>query len=441
MLGYTIDELNKGYRKKEYSPYEIAKYYLDRIEQDRLTNSFIDVFPKRVLSQSLSISTEINSIYDKLYGIPLSYKDSIDIEGELTTNGSIVHSGKKSKLSARVVDILESKKSITLGKNNMHEFSTGVTSENKFYGDVINPLNTQITAGGSSSGSASAVAAGLTMASICTDTSGSTRIPAACCGVLGMKPTYQIGTMHSITPISNTLDHIGIIAKNVEDMSIITAPIITSRMPVFSKDNLRDINVGIDFSYFDNNVDIEISQMMKKVINELIELGAQIKEVNLDFFNDIVPYSRVIGTSEAAYLHKDMYRKYSGQFDNQLFKTIEKGKSILAENYIEALHQQRICKELLEIQFQEVHVILTPTMPLVTPEITRIQNWDKNEDIGDCMVRYTQPFNITGNPALSLPTKHIVKNIPQSIQIIAKHNKEHQLFEIGKILEREYIMR
>lgn len=436
-MGYTINELNKGYIEKEYSPYEIAKYHLDKIKNDTFTNSFIDVFSERALKQSQKLSSNIKSIPDKLYGIPLTYKDSIDIAGKVTTNGSAAHSDTKSKLSSRVVGILEGASSVTLGKNNMYEFATGVTSENKFYGDVINPLNSRITAGGSSSGSASAVAAGLTIASICTDTSGSARIPAACCGVVGLKPTFKREIMKQITPISNTLDHIGIIAKNVRDVSIVASPIIASENPSFSKVNLEGIKIGIDLSYFDNNIDIEISRMMKIVISELMELGAQVKEINLDFFNGVVPYARVIGTSEAAYLHEELYKKYSGKFDSQLFKTVNKGKDILAKTYIEALNQQRICRGLLDAEFKKVNVILTPTMPLITPEITRIQEWDTKESIGDCMVRYTQPFNITGNPALTIPTKYVVKGVPQSVQIIARHNDENQLFKVGEILENK----
>jgi aspartyl-tRNA(Asn)/glutamyl-tRNA(Gln) amidotransferase subunit A len=320
----------------------------------------------------------------------------------------------------------------------MHEFSAGVTSDNSFYGNVVNPLNSKVTAGGSSSGSAAAVAAGLVVGSICTDTSGSTRIPAACCGVVGFKPTYNSNMMEGITPISSTLDHIGIIAGSVNDARTIATPIVNANGP--QRKSLSGIRIGVDRSYFGNNIDSQIDEMMDAVINGFVESGAEATEVDLSFFDGTVPSARVIGTSEVSYFHQKLFKEYGEEFDNQLFISVEKGMEIPAIKYIEALHKQKFCKGKLTEKFQEVDVILTPTMPIVTPEIKRIQDWSMEESIGDCMVRYTQPFNITGNPALSISSRYVINGIPQSFQMVAKHNAENLLFDLGKMYENEFIL-
>ena len=432
----TIKNLIEGYERRQFTPSEILDDHLRNIKSNKNINSFITVLEKRSERQATNLKMQDLTNDKALFGIPISYKDSIDIIGTKTTNGSAVPVKKVAKKNAKIVEILEMLGSITVGKNNLHEFSTGVTSENAYYGNVINPLNRKYTAGGSSGGSAASVAAGLVTAAIGTDTSGSVRIPAACCGVPSIKLTYNPELLHGVTPMSHTLDHIGVIANSVEDLSKISTQ-LSSKMEKANHENLNQVKIGIDLGYFSENVDKKIDEMMRLSVNKFNDLGVQIVKIDLSYFADIVSFSRIIGTTEASFHHQKLFDEFSNEYDNHLFETVKAGRSIKAHSYLEALLKKSYWTKKINQEFDSVDLILTPLMPITIPTLDRIKNWNNSESIEDCMVRYTQPFNMTGHPAISLLSGYQTGLMNQSIQLISQHNKESLLFDIAKLYEEK----
>ena len=240
VINKSIREIINGYRDKEFSPVEILEEYVKQIKtHNPKLNAFITVNEEKAFQQAARSARKIldNEDIGLLEGIPISYKDSIDTKGIVTTSGSSIHKNRVPENNALVVQLLQAEGAVNLGKTNMFEFGFGITSKNPFFGDIGNPWNDSVTAGGSSGGSAVAVAANLCMGSIGTDTGGSIRVPSSCCGVVGLKPTHNLINTHGIS-LSNTIDHIGPIARNVEDLAIIMEAI--TKKP-FEKKCIPDI--------------------------------------------------------------------------------------------------------------------------------------------------------------------------------------------------------
>lgn len=434
----SIKNLVEGYKKKLFSPTEITEWYLKRISKlDPGIHSYITVTEDIALQQAKKAEKKIKSgIVGDLLGVPISYKDSIDTKGILTTNGSKIDDKRIPNENAAIVTLLEQEGTVLLGKNNMYEYATGVVSENPYFGDIVNPWNHNKTAGGSSGGSAVAIAANLSLGSIGTDTSGSIRVPAACCGVIGIKPTYKLMNMKGMMPLSWTLDHAGVIASNIEDTAIILqrltgVPYVKTCLP-----KLAGIRIGIPTHYFNENLDIEVKEMYERSIQHLADLGAILVEVDTSFLEDVVEVSRTIGTSEIGVVHQENIASNGHQYSEDMKKTFEKSRIISAFDYINALQKRLEWSRKLSELFSQVNVIVTPTMPIVTPDIAAEKGVIENESLGDCMVRYTNVFNITGHPALSLPADRTGQGAPLGLQLISDYNREDYLIRVGYAYEQ-----
>ncbi|MFD1387207.1 amidase [Oceanobacillus sp. FSL W7-1293] len=441
-MGFTINDLLDGYQKRKYTPVEVIKEYIQKIkEKDSNLHSYITLMEERALEQANKIEAlQANKEKMRLYGIPISFKDAIDILEFPTTNGSKIDATNIAKSNAEIVDTLEATGCITLGKNNMSEYAADVTSKNKHFGDVLNPLNKKRIAGGSSSGSAVSVAAGLCVGSIGTDTSGSVRIPAACCGVVGIKPTSGLIAMKGVTALSWTLDHIGAIANNIEDAKYLIENTIDTKYRPFDYENgLKNIKIGLPNVYFNEYNDRFTDSMIELVIKNLKQLGAQIKKVDVSFLNDdMVRLSRTIGTSEMTVIHNDKYKIYKDQYSEELIQTFKRGNEILAIDYLNALKTRKEWKRKMESVLKEVDIMITPTMPILPPYIDEeiVFKGGEDENIGDFMVRYTSPFNFTGHPALTLPSGMKEDGLSVGFQMIAGYYREDILFQAGKVYEQ-----
>ncbi|WP_017798087.1 amidase [Oceanobacillus kimchii] len=441
-MGFSIEELLEGYKRRTYSPIEITNNYLKRIkEMDTTLHSYITLMEERALEQAEKVeATWKNREKMNLYGIPTSFKDAIDIAGFPTTNGSKIDKNNIAKSNAEVVNVLEVSGCITLGKNNMSEYAADVTSKNEHFGNVLNPLNKNRTAGGSSSGSAVSVAAELSIGSIGTDTSGSVRVPAACCGVVGVKPTTGLIGMKGVMPLSWTLDHIGVIANNIDDTKYLMEALTGTKYGKFDdKNGLNDVKIGLPNVYFNEFNDNTTNLMMEMMINHLVKLGAQLKNVDVSFLNnDSLKLSRTIGTSEITVGHNEKYTLHKQSYNEGLVQTFKKGNNILAFEYLNALKTREEWKFKMDSLLKEVDIMITPTMPILPPYIHEEQvfNGKEYEAIGDYMVRNTSPFNFTGHPALTMPSGMKEDGVSLGFQMITSYYREDLLFKTGRIYEQ-----
>jgi aspartyl-tRNA(Asn)/glutamyl-tRNA(Gln) amidotransferase subunit A len=434
----TIKELMEGYKNKLFSPIEITKWYIDRIKKvDPIIHSYITITEESAFYQAEQAEKKmISGDLRGLLGVPISYKDSIDTKDILTTNGSVIDKERIPNKNAEVVTILEQSGSILLGKNNMYEYAFGITSENPFFGDTVNPWNGNKTAGGSSSGSAAAVAANLSLGSIGTDTAGSIRVPAACCGVVGLKPTYNLISMKGMTPLSWTLDHAGPIARNVEDTAIIMQALTDKPYTTACSDDLAGMCIGLPKHYFNEIIDSEVKRLYEKAIQQLYDLGAVIVEVDTSFLTDVINLARVLGTSEVGFVHKERIQSSLHMYSQDAQHT--KSRGITAFEYITALKKrEELIRKVSDI-FAVVDVMITPATPVTTSDVktNQVTIDDMTESIGDCMIRYTSLFNITGHPALSVPAGLTQEGIPVGLQFIAGHYREDLLFRAANSYEQ-----
>lgn len=444
VLNKSIKEIINGYRDKEFSPVEIVQEYLNQTKTlNPKLNAFITINEKKAIQQAEKSEKKIMAGEDlgALEGIPISYKDSIDTKGIVTTNGSAIHKDRVPDSNAYVVKILQAEGAVNVGKTNMFEFGFGITSKNSFYGDIINPWNGNVTAGGSSGGSAVAVAANLCMGSIGTDTAGSIRVPSSCCGVVGLKPTHNLINMQGI-PLSNTLDHLGPIARNVGDLASIMEAI--TKRP-FGKDcngDIRGMRIGVPKQYFNDQMDSNVMKYYYNAISTLENLGAVIIEIDVPVNEDPRKLAHIIATSEVGYVHQELIQSSLHQYSLGAKKTFEKSRSISAHAYIDGLHKRvQKTREIAQL-FESVDIIVTPTIPVAPTNVEQVDLLVAGElvSVEECFIRYTCLFNITGHPALSIPCGLYNNTIPIGLQLIANHHREDLLIKTAYSFEQSSLL-
>ena len=285
MKNLTIQEMKAGFSNKDFSPVEVTRYYLKRIEDFTELNAFITVTSEQALKQA-SIAEQKYLAGEQtgiLEGIPISYKDNLYTKGVRTTNGSKIDESFIPDVDAGIVTRLHREGAINLGKLNMHEYAFGITSNNPFYGAVKNPWNTEYTPGGSSGGSAVAVALSLGAASIGTDTAGSIRIPAASTGIVGLKPTHGLIDATNVTHISWTLDHIGPLTKNMSDLGIMMDAMTGDTYSDSLTRDIRGLRVGVPNNYFNELIESNTAKLYTEALENLEKLGAILIEIDIPF--------------------------------------------------------------------------------------------------------------------------------------------------------------
>ncbi|RIN10659.1 amidase [Staphylococcus xylosus] len=422
---HSIKELLNLYKSNQLIPKNVVFDYIDNIINNDSYNTFITITQNKALE-------DIENHSKKNFLIPISIKDIYDIKGYPTSNGYLYHKNDIACTSSTMVKTLEEKGFLIVGKNNLTTYSTSVTSKNSIYGDVINPKNKYLTAGGSSSGSAVAVASNMVPCALGSDTSGSTRIPASCCGIVGLKPTYDKSNTTDMTPISQTLDHVGFLTRDVKDIEILFA-----KLNNISTTFKRKINIGVPLNYFSDNIDSEINDMMEEVYSNFKDIGFSLLPIDTSFLNnqDLITISRNIGTPEMAIYHT----KYINQklYPSYLKELFLKSKNITSIDYLKAMDDRLKLKNKFNKIFKKIDVLLTPTMPIKVPKTSEKNKFynGSNYDIENIMIKYTTVFNLTGHPAMTIPSGYILDNVSQGIQLIAPYNREHLLFDVARSYE------
>lgn len=443
MKNLTIRELKAHYQNKEFSPVEVTNYYLERINQNQDLNTYITVCAEQALKQAeiaekRFLADELTGV---LEGIPLSYKDNLYTKGIRTTSGSKIEENFIPDTDAGAFRILQREGAVNLGKTNLHEYAFGITSNNPFYGPVRNPWNREYTPGGSSGGSGAAVAASLCAASIGTDTGGSVRIPAASCGVVGLKPTYNLVDATGVTNISWSIDHVGPLTRNVDDLAIMMEALTGLSYSENLQEDIRGLRVGVPSSYFNEHIDKESLSLYKQALDNLESLGAVLIDIDVPFAAEDLALVFTLAIAEAGFVHENSFHHAIDQFGADVRAAVEASRSFSALDYIKALKRKAEITEQFENLFKQIDVLATPTLPDTAQKIgvDEFEIAGRREPTFDAMIRYPSVFNLTGHPALSIPIGLTEKGLPAGLQLAAASFNEKTLIRAGYAYEQSFL--
>ena len=466
----SLADIQERLIKKEISLVQICQEYIKRIKSST-SNAFIEVFEEEALSKAEEIQKKvIDNNFGLLTGIFVWLKDNICYKDHKLTASSKMLEGFKSLFSATAVEKILNEDAIILGRLNCDEFAMGSSNENSIYGPVKNPIDEKKVPGGSSGGSAAAVAEGLCNIALGSDTGGSIRQPASFCGVIGMKPTYGRISRNGLIAYGSSFDQIGVFSKNIQDANILVHVMsgsdefdstVSSKEPSNKKIKIpnKKFNFGIPDEYLKfEGLDIEIKNKLMSIIENLKEDGHKVEILKFPFLKYLVPTYYVITTAEASSnlarydgAHfgfrsnnsKDINSTYentrSEGFGMEVKRRIMLGNFVLSSGYYDAYFTKaqkvrRLIKTKTEEMLQNNDVLILPTAPSTAFNIGEIKDPIKMylQDI------FTVHANITGAPAISLPIGTHSNNLPFGIQIMANSLKENTLFEVSSLLMEKY---
>jgi len=454
LCNLEIVELAPLLRDRQVSPVELTESYLDRIARlDPQLNSYIRVMPDEARAAAREAELEIarGTWRGPLHGVPLGIKDLFDVAGVPTTMGSQILRHNVPTRDATVVERLKTAGAVILGKQNLHEFAFGITSENPHYGVVRNPWDLDRVPGGSSGGTAAAVAAGLCAAGMGSDTGASIRAPASFCGTVGLKPTYGRVSRAGALPLAWSLDHAGPLARSVADCALVLQAIagFDSRDPGSSSEPVPDfaadldrgvggLRLGIPREYFFDIVEPEVRRLFDLAIAALEGLGAQVEEVSLPHVEHAQVAGNVIMSSEAAAWHATWLRERPGDYGADVLQRIRGGLLVRATEYLHSQQMRALIQQDFAAAFERVQVVLSPTVPLVAPPIghTLEPGGPLNVVPRSIANRTTVPCNLTGMPAISVPCGFSQPDgLPVGLQIMGPAFTEPLILRVAAAYE------
>lgn len=383
-------------------------------------NAFITITADSALAEAGQSEKEIQhgDWRGPLHGIPIGLKDLIDTAGVRTTAGSSVFRNRVPTEDAEVVKRLTVAGAVLIGKHNLHEFAYGGSSLISYFGPVRNPVNPDFMAGGSSGGSAAAVATGMCYGAIGTDTAGSIREPAALCGVVGLKPSYGLVSVSGIIPLSVSLDHAGPIVRAVEDTAIlldaVTGKANASNYQQCLHEGLQKLAIGLPRKYFFEDLDDEVASAVERAIEVLKALGCSVREIHLPVSTD-----RTLQAAESYAYHRDRVTTSPQLYDPETLRRIRSGEDITEDQYHQA--KRNLLKSRAEIvePFREVDVVVMPTTPIPAPRVSDlVKDRALLRPAELLLLRNTRPVNVWGLPAISVPCGFTSQSLPIGLQIV-----------------------
>ena len=460
----TLLETSRLIRSRDLSPVELTEGFYERIDRLNSTlNAYLTLAREQALASARSAEEEIlNGRYrGPLHGIPFSIKDNLATQGIRTTAGSKVLRDWIPDFDATVVKKLKEAGAIILGKTNMDEWALGGSTTNPHYGPTRNPWDTQRIAGGSSGGSGAAVAAGMCMASIGTDSAMSVRNPASICGIVGLKATY--GRVSRFGGVQGTggfsTDHCGILAKNVRDSALILEVIagqdpldpLSSPVPVDSYSDCfepvtKGLKIGVLKGYYDDILVDEVKQVFEEAAQEFELLGMKIQEVSIPHMDLFPAIRNCTSRAENVSSHLPYLRTRPRDYGPRALQAYIAALLIPAEAYITAQRVRRIlCQEFEEV-LEEVQALLVPTVATPTPSIEEFHRGimevngtpiELQDGRGPLNSLCTSPFNVTGLPAISIPCGFSSSGLPLGLQVVGNAFEESVVLGIAHAYERK----
>ena len=462
MFDKTVAELSAALKAKKVSSVELTQGYLDRINRYKDLNAFISVDPEKSLSQARAADERLaKGQGGPLTGIPIAQKDIFCADGWRTTCGSKMLSNFIAPYNATVIEKFNAAGAVTLGKTNMDEFAMGSSNETSYYGAVQNPWDAKAVPGGSSGGSAAAVAARLAPAATGTDTGGSIRQPAALCGITGIKPSYGRVSRYGMIAFASSLDQGGPMTRSAEDAALLLNAMcgfdlrdstsVDQPAPDFTaslNNSIKGLRIGLPKEYFGEGLSGDVAKVVEAAIAEYKKLGAEVVEISLPNSKLAIPCYYVLAPAEASsnlarfdgvrYGHRaseykdlnDMYCKTRAQgFGAEVKRRILIGTYVLSAGYYDAYYLQaqrlrRLITDDFNRAFEQCDVILGPTTPTTAFNLGAKKDDPVAMYLSDI---YTISVNLAGLPGMSIPVGFGADNRPVGLQLIGKYFDEARL--------------
>ena len=452
----SLGEAAELVRRKKVSPVELTQACLARIAKLNPTlNAFITVTADAALAQAREAEAEVKrgKWRGPLHGIPLALKDLFDTAGVRTTAASALFKDRVPTEDAEVVRRLKAAGAVLVGKTNMHEFAYGGTSVTSYFGAVHNPWDPGHIAGGSSGGSAAAVAAELCYGALGSDTAGSIRLPAAFCGVPGLKPTYGLVSTRGVIPLSWSLDHVGPMTRTVADAAVLLQAIAgydaaeTSSeqiaIPDYSaavRGKVSSMRLGVPRDFFFAGLDPEIDAAVKEALAVLGKLTASVRDITLPADAQASGQEKLraaVRSAEAYAYHAEYVTKTPELYQAETLGRLRADREIGTITYIQARNELARIRRNFGRAFESVDAMVTPTTPVSPPTIAEvISNSTKAVEFTVINIRNTSPFDVYGVPTISIPCGFTAAGLPIGLQISGPHGAEATVLRIAHAYEQ-----
>ena len=433
----SIAEIASLLRGRSLSARELVHSALIRAESRADLNAFTLIMRERALADAAAADAALAAgrYPGPLHGIPITVKDLVDVAGTPTTSGSKVPP-RVPAADAPIVRRLREAGAILIAKTNLHEFAFGTTSDETAFGAVRHPLDPTRSPGGSSGGSAVAVLEGIGFGSVGTDTGGSIRIPAAACGVVGLKPTFGELPCAGVVPLSTTLDHVGPLARSVADASL-----LFQAMKGSSVQSIAPAGGGLTFavprSYFFDALDAGVRSCVERALARVREAGYAVRDSTIDGAGHTPEVYLHICLPEASCYHAAGLARHPDSYSPGVRLRLEMGRYILAEDYVRAMRLRAELTAAVDLALERCDALLLPTLPIPAPPIgsATVDVDGVQAPVRATMLSRTQLFNITGHPAIALPAGTAADGLPRSMQVVGHRGRTERLLEIAAALE------
>ncbi len=455
----NLTEVASGIAERAFSSVEVTQASLDRLTtRGRALNCVVncDVDAGLAAARHADAALSAGEKFGLLHGVPLAHKDAFYRAGRISACGSRILSDHIPEQTATVLERLDAAGALDIAQLNMTEFATGapVFGHNRITGTPCNPWNTAYGVGGSSSGPAAAVAARLVPGALASDTGGSIRIPASCCGVVGIKPTYGRVSRYGAMPLAFSFDHPGVITRTIADCALMLE-VIAGRDPrdptsddlpvpdyrAALEGGVKGLRMGVPEDYFYDYVEDEIGRVLEASVAVFSKAGADIVQIRMPAaLAGSVDRHRVIFQAEAASFHREWIERRANEYGPWTRQRIEPGLKLSALDYIAAQqYRDALLQEFRAVVFDKADVLFAPVVPIPVPTLTESDpdNLDDYQDLSNRVSHGTRPINFLGLPALSVPAGFDTNGLPVGFQLIGQPFDETTLFRVGRAYERE----
>ena len=437
----SINELNKLYIDKEISVMEARDSFIKRINKINSTyNAYLEIFDDESILDLKKAENIIDNNSSKLAGVFIGLKDLVDVKDKVTSAGSMILSKNIAKKDSKITKDFKKNNSIILGKTNLVEFAFGTLGINSNTPTCRNPWNIESVPGGSSSGSAVAVSAGMCTVAIGTDTGGSIRMPASLCGITGFKPSYGVVSRRGVLDLSWSMDHVGPMARSAEDclevMKIISGFDINDKYSYKISNNFFDeqkfkrenIRIAVPTNYFFEDIDLEIKNCIIAAADKFSNLGYQVDEIQIPFVEDGRKINVGVLLPEALSIH-DKYLHQSEKYSKTVKNRMLGGLGVSSEEYLAASRNMSKFNYQMTNVMNDYDILLTPTVPVRTPLIKNSESPNTIE--ANSMGKFTGVFNLTGQPSISVPAGLNSENMPIGLMLSGKIMDDRKVLDIA----------